>query len=253
MLSVPHWEEARQVTLAQSRSGTRVVSRLRDNFVYPIDAPWPPHELRPKMRRGRFAGATSEDDRLATEERGYYCPLQSLNSEDAVTWSVFGTLKHLVKDKQVATIGQLFDALNLPRVDAEPAFSFWPRVQHPDTAKVSHGPEIDTLIVVGNWRVLVESKWGSGIDRKQGAAGNTNQIQIRADYCDRFGRKEHPIAKWLVLGIGPTSSVFPTVGPPNDSTAVASVAWSTLFDCMPSPYRDKLGAYSRWRLQFAKA
>jgi hypothetical protein len=62
----------------------------------------------------RFIGRTPDDDRLARERLGYYCDLQSLNSEDAVTWSFFGTLAYMPAEDRQRVCSGLFERLDLP-------------------------------------------------------------------------------------------------------------------------------------------
>jgi len=48
------------------------------------------------------------------EYLGYYCDLQSLNSEDALTWSVFGPLIHGPAPRRLEFVRSLFTELGLP-------------------------------------------------------------------------------------------------------------------------------------------
>jgi hypothetical protein len=123
-LSVPHWDQSRTIRLAESKYGVRVTCSVRENLVYPADAEWPPPALRKKLGGGRWTGASPEDDRAPRDERGKYCALQSLNSEDAVTWSVFGALSRLPAPDQADVLGQLFSLLELPPPASEAEIRF---------------------------------------------------------------------------------------------------------------------------------
>jgi hypothetical protein len=93
MIEGEHWDKGRSIFLAGSASGIWVTAHPLENLVRPARGPWPTPELLQKFNaRGRFRGKTPEDDAAARSGLGYFCDLQSLNSEDALTWSVFGPL-----------------------------------------------------------------------------------------------------------------------------------------------------------------
>ncbi len=101
MRTVADWHGT-TIRLAESSSGVLVTSHAGANLVRGSTRPWPTPEILQKSTASlRFRGATEEDDKLARSELGYYCDLQSLNSEDAITWSVLGTACYLpARDRQ---------------------------------------------------------------------------------------------------------------------------------------------------------
>lgn len=83
----------RTVSVARSKGGVKAVSHPYDNLVRTGIANWPPPEIVQKLYKSRQSRAfEGKDLETATSGLGYYCDLQSLHSEDAITWSVFGTI-----------------------------------------------------------------------------------------------------------------------------------------------------------------
>jgi len=159
------------VCLAESKSGVRATCTPRVNLVYPADAPWPPAELGKKLCGSAWTGATPDDDSAPRLTDGDYCALQSLNSEDAVTYSVFGTLSRLPEREALEMYGRIFAELGLEPPGERPRLKFWTRVAHPDKpTAVASGPELDVSIYSNDVLVIGEAKWNSKIDRKQGTA-----------------------------------------------------------------------------------
>jgi len=81
-----------EILIAHSKGGVIVTAHPYDNLIRTGCVPWPPPEIVQKLYQSRqiraFAGA---DKQICTSGLGFYCDLQSIHSEDAITWSVFGT------------------------------------------------------------------------------------------------------------------------------------------------------------------
>lgn len=253
-LSVPHWSQPRTVTLAESKSGVRVTCDPRDNVVYPGEAAWPPTGLRKKLCGSRWTGATPEDDRAPRRVDGKYCALQSLNSEDAVTWSVFGSLQCLPEETQLDVHRRLFEALELPPPARVPLVRFWRRVPHPEKPEATaSGPELDAEIQSEDSLIIIEAKWNSKVDAKLGTKGDRDQIGLRVDYCADLGQREFPsIRNWVVLGIGRSPHAFEGLTDDRSSVRVRAMSWDQIVDWFPSPLRDELHRYFRWRDEHAR-
>lgn len=169
MFSVDHWQEPKQVLLAESKSGVRVARHPLDNLVNGIDSPWPQPEVLQKFYASeRFIGRTQEDDRVAREGLGYYCDLQSLNSEDAVTWSFFGTLAYMPSLDRKRVCAGLFKRMGLPAPDEQVVVWLWRRIPHPEKPESGGGPEIDFGLMSRDSLVLGEAKWNSPLGTGQG-------------------------------------------------------------------------------------
>src|SRR5687768_10138847 len=93
MHRIDHWSGQGSIAVAESKSGVLIAVNPYDNLVTTNVTPWPAPEVLQKLyANGRFRGKTPEDDDAARRTLGHYSDLQSLNSEDAVTWSVIGPL-----------------------------------------------------------------------------------------------------------------------------------------------------------------
>lgn len=86
------WNE-QEIATAHSRGGVTVTTHPFDNLVRSGCSPWPPSEVVQKLYQSRQIRAfTGVDAKSCTSGLGFYCDLQSIHSEDAITWSVFGTV-----------------------------------------------------------------------------------------------------------------------------------------------------------------
>jgi len=176
------------IPLARSKGGVKAVAHPFDNLIRTGIAAWPPPEIIQKLYKSRQSRAfEGKDFETATSGLGYYCDLQSLHSEDAITWSVFGTIARAPKDFLESWVRDLFRLIDLPVSDSTNAEIFlWRRIPHPDTL-VSGGPEIDVGIMTLNTVILVEAKWLSGVGAAQGKARDKDQIQLRGEFLAKYG------------------------------------------------------------------
>ncbi len=84
------WIERKYVS-GKSKGGVTVVGHPLDNLISTGCAPWPTPEVVQKLYQSRHFKAFQEEELTKyTACLGYYCDLQSLYSEDAITWSVWG-------------------------------------------------------------------------------------------------------------------------------------------------------------------
>jgi hypothetical protein len=112
------------------------------------------------------------------ERDGHYCSLQSINSEDTVTWSVFGAhnMAPWVEDLFSLAFGS-----GTPPAPWKP--HFWKRFPHPEKESAD-GPEPDMYFESCNgWSCAVEAKWlNTDLDKGQGYSGNKTQLEMRASF-----------------------------------------------------------------------
>ena len=253
MLVVPHWSRPGDVTLAESKSGVRATVTPRDNLVYPADGPWPPAELGKKLCGSAWTGATPEDDRAPRQTERSYCALQSLNSEDAVTYSVFGTLSRMPRSEKREVFGRMFASLGLPLAVDEPQVRFWTRVPHPDKpSAVTSGPELDVSIYAGDTLVIGEAKWNSKIDIKQGTSKERDQITLRVAHAKRLLREVHSqVQNVMVLAIGRTIESLGKIA--NDpEIPVRRITWDEIVAWFPPSMQAEFQDYFRWRDLYAQ-
>src|SRR5271157_4922107 len=84
------------IKVAQSKGGTLAVENPFSNLLLVKGTPLPPPEILQKLYASNQSSAFIEDNKnISTRYLGYYCDLQSIHSEDAITWSFFGTLLYV--------------------------------------------------------------------------------------------------------------------------------------------------------------
>jgi hypothetical protein len=245
----------RVVRAVRSRGGKTAVCDLDDNLLKPVGAHWPTPEIVQKMYGSdRLDAFESDDQSVVTERLGYYCDLQSLNSEDAMTWSYFGPLIYANGDVQ-----RHFADWLLGRVGIEERGSrscqlwLWRTVPHPDKPQSTSGPEIDFGIVTDTAVVFGEAKWRSNVGKNQGVGRDKNQIQLRRECFEKFGRAIYPWAKnFVVMGVGLSA----TVCGPWDCTdsgvrrVGCNLSWSDLCQFSEHPMAEEISAYYQWKAGF---
>lgn len=171
-------------------------------FVHPEEAllgvragfPFPAWLL-PKLVTSRQIRAFELEDRARLESAlGYYCGLQSLNSEDSVTWAVFGTLGLC----EPSTAAQWFRCLlseasgeTMQRSASPACFAPWQRIPHPQTHGWG-GPEIDFYFADSTTCCLLEAKWRSDMDEEQGKGRDVSQLEMRLKAIPHLRRLSSP-------------------------------------------------------------
>jgi hypothetical protein len=203
---------------------------------------WPAPELIQKLYASeRWRGKTEQDDQAVRKYLGHYCDLQSLNSEDAITWSFFGPLIYGPADWRQEFITQIFVALGFPKPRSSTVW-LWRRIPHPEKPASTGGPEIDFGMQSEACVVFGEAKWNSRLGTGQGVAGNRTQLDLRIAYCGSLGRRALPgIRHWGVLGVGREKDVLGTSS--SWDIAVRNASWTELVQFMPSILRPELVNY----------
>ncbi|HUY34917.1 MAG TPA: hypothetical protein VMV69_19375 [Pirellulales bacterium] len=86
------------VTAVTSRGGVVALEDYAANLIRPLGIPWPSAPVIQKLFVSNQLNAFEPaDHRTLTDRLGYYCNLQSIHSEDAITWSFFGPLMSLIQ------------------------------------------------------------------------------------------------------------------------------------------------------------
>jgi hypothetical protein len=82
-----------EIAIARSKGGVIVTAHPYANLIRPDCVSWPLPEITQKLYQSEQIRAfTGTDEQVCTSGLGYYCNLQSIHSEDAIKWSVFGAL-----------------------------------------------------------------------------------------------------------------------------------------------------------------
>jgi hypothetical protein len=248
---IPDWH-GREVCVAESKKGGVVAfADYADGLIRTTRSKWPPPEILQKLYKSRQARAFGESDQVELSAKlGYYCDLQSANSEDAATWSVFGPLMYGPREARHRFLGAL---LQLAGLDADPNESpdlwLWRRVVHPETF-VSGGPEVDFAIRSGSLLVLGESKWRSDVAANQGKTRDRDQIELRIQYLtERACTMGDGIERGAVLGLSLSSDLIQARhrGLANPRIQLSDVAWGDVAGLPEHPNHPELSDYLEWK------
>lgn len=241
----------RPIDIATSSGGVRALRNPWDGLIRGDVAPWPPPELFQKLYQSRqsraFHGADLE---TITAANGFYSDLQSLHSEDALTWSLFGPLAYARPEVRAAYVADLLTVtLGERRRSKDATVWLWRRLPHPDTL-VPGGPEIDFGIQTEDCLVLGEAKWRSSVGAAQGAQRSKDQIQLRVEFCEKYGAKFYPgVEQFVVLFVSPGPGGLTDEQRALDSSRVRVVEarWRDLGGLESNPHREEFLAHLAWR------
>jgi len=242
----------KDIQIARSKGGVIVVSNPLDNLISTGINPWPTPEILQKLYQSRQVRAfEGEQLELAKAGIGYYCDLQSLHSEDAITWSVFGTVSHSSEEIRKRWTDTFLSLSNLPDILSRGADIFlWRRIPHPDTL-VSGGPEIDFGIITENALILGEAKWQSNVASSQGKNKNKDQIMLRGEFLLKYARRIFPkLSHHIVIGVGLSKESFRSTVP--DGVLFRSVAWEAVCGLNSHPLSDEVQRYFQWKKEHTK-
>ncbi|UCZ56419.1 hypothetical protein LGV61_11910 [Desulfurispirillum indicum] len=243
---VKDWNN-RDIDCAKSRGGVTVTAHPYENLIRTGCKPWPPAEIVQKLYQSRQIRAFSgNDETVCTSGLGFYCDLQSIHSEDAITWSVFGTAARAPQSQLEAWIADLLLLLDLPRMTPSGAELFlWRRIPHPDNL-VPGGPEIDIGISTANGLILGEAKWQAGVGVAQGKNKDKDQIQLRGEFLRNYAPKFYPsCSEYVVLGISLFEDAFEDTTP--EGVAFRCVTWDQVCALPSHPCSEELGRYVNWK------
>jgi hypothetical protein len=104
----------RSITLARSKGGVPVVCDFSDNLIRDDRLPWPPPAVVQKVYGSHQSKAFGGTElAAATSNLGFYSDLQSLNSEDAITWSYFGPFLAETPESRAEFLNWLLETVEL--------------------------------------------------------------------------------------------------------------------------------------------
>jgi hypothetical protein len=145
--------------------------------------------------------------------------------------------------------------LGLPPSSPETAnLWLWRRIPHPDTL-VSGGPEIDFGIQTENLVIFGEAKWLSKIRGAQGKAQDKDQIILRNEFFEKYGRQIFGnIVHYVVLGISFHGGMLE-----NKDTKLGhavlyqrDTTWASVCGIDEHPLRNELENYLNWKVKNSK-
>ncbi len=243
---IEHWDKRGKIQVVESRGGVLATVDALANVVRASVAPWPTPELIQKLYGShKWKGKTQEDDVEARKSLGHYCDLQSLSSEDAITWSFFGPLIYGPVHWREEFTRELFRSVDLPEPGSV-AIWLWRRIPHPEKVETQGGPEIDFGVLSDDTLLLGEAKWNSPLGSGQGVAGDRTQLDLRRAYCVGLGRLDLPrIRHWCVLGVGRKADILKSAD--TGDTKIANLSWQNLASMMPERLAEELQQYLAWK------
>lgn len=255
MLTIPNWR-GQSIKVASSKGGTLAVVNPKDNLITSGITLWPPPEIVQKLYQSRHEDAFAETDLEAVKSAlGFYSDLQSLNSEDAITWSVFGTLAYADNSTKCAFVTALFDLLSIPISPvADANIWLWRRIPHPQTLD-SGGPEIDFGIETEQAILFGEAKWLSGVGQAQGKTGEKDQISLRREFFEKYGKAIFgSLSHYIVFVV----SLYGNVLKANDvnlgdaTLHFRDATWDSICNITSHPAHDELVRYLEWKKRNSK-
>lgn len=233
----------------KSRGGVEAVYNPYDNFVRPQNILWPPAEIVQKLYESIQKYSFQKDTSLSCF--GYYSDLQSINSEDAITWSVFGSLSRCCDDIRTNYVNDLIKKIGCNDVvDAKSSeISLWRRLPHPDKLTPG-GPEIDFLIQTENTLILGESKWKSKIGINQGDKGDKNQIDLRISFIKKYASVIYSDVKnYVVLLVGLETRLENEIKVYQDKDIrIKYISWNEVISLTKHPLHNELMRYYDWKI-----
>jgi hypothetical protein len=229
--------------------------RWEDNVLRGDVSPWPPHALYDQVigyvaRRDHFD--TDDAVALAAHLGGRISKVQSVNSEDAVTFSWFGTLAVASTSVRSAVVQWLYSRIGLATTASDPAIDQWVRVFHPNAPGSSRGPELDARVDDANALIYVEAKWSAGIGTGRGSTGGVpdDQIVLRRDSLRNDPLLRGDTRALAVLGVSETRTDVTKWDEGHTNERPVTVAWLTwdeLAECPAHPFAGEFRRYLDWK------
>jgi hypothetical protein len=253
-MEIVDWN-GRAIRVARSRGGVLATADFADNLIRTDTVPWPPPAVVQKLYESRQSRAFDADELAVVAERlGVYSDMQSIHSEDAITWNYFGPLAVEPPAARAAFLDWLLARVDLTMWagSATASIDLWRRVPHPDKS-LPGGPELDFVIDGDRCVVFGEVKWRSGEGRGQGRAGNKGQMQLRRDFFTKYGSAVYGDRGFAVLGVslgGPLETETPADA---HGIATRSIAWAELAEFDSHPSSEEFRRYYEWKLAHSQA
>jgi hypothetical protein len=235
------WKD-KEIPIARSRGGKISVCNYADNLIIPKSAVWPHPDIVKKLHKSNQSKAFDPEGLKALKAKlGFYCDLQSLRSEDAITWTVFGTLQYFAKETHIQFVNSMLKTIGEERNVTDCSIQLWRRITHPDTSG-SGGPELDFQILADNVIVFGECKWLSKVGENQGKQKDKNQIQLRKEYFEKYGQRIFSRAdRQIVLVVGleePQNPLCP------------SITWEEICNNTQHPLKEEITSYYQWKRKY---
>lgn len=211
---------------------------------------WPPPEVLQKLYESHHLRDFPEADHGDLQSHlGFYCDLQSIRSEDAITWSYFGPLIYATADVRLAFVASFLQKLRLPQQKA--GFSeiwLWRRLMHPEKKNMG-GPEIDFGIMTKDTVLLGETKWRTPEGKQQGLHKDRGQIELRLQLFDEHWRVFGEKRQFVVVALSLTGGLVKSQTRETAGRVIATrdITWNDVASLVEHPVQDEFTRYLEWK------
>lgn len=245
--TMPDWND-NTIGVTRSAGGTLLLCDSFAGLMRPRHGAWPPPALVMKLGEGDSRHPFAPELRAQVSGAlGHYCALQSINSEDAITWSFFGTLMYAPEASRTDFLNWLCAMLRLPWTsNTRCAIDLWRRVPHPQKPSAP-GPELDVVLDGDQVVVFVEAKWNSPEGGGQGPLSDAKQMQLRREFFEQWGSAFYGGRGNVVLGAVRGEALTEPTDASAASVVMASITWEALAGFQNHPNGDEFARYARWK------
>ena len=237
-----------------SRGGVINVADWKRNLVHGDVRPWPPPQLARKLTNpGRAEAFAAEDLARLTAKLGYLSRFQSLNSEDSLAWSWFGTLAHAPSSVRRDVTDWLLSQIGVSAAVTAADIDLWERVPNP-CHESRPGPELDARIRTDSALLYVECKWNAPLafGKTAGEGEKMDQVQLRRCALRKDEQAEESELSLVVLGVtrdpfDPGDRYTATDQPGARPVEIKWLTWNDLAGCERHPHAEEFRRYLDWR------
>ncbi|APF23810.1 hypothetical protein [Clostridium butyricum] len=187
--------------VVNTKGNSKAYINYMDNLLIPPDVIFLPVEIVSKIAKSNHLKDFDEKyhkDLMGT--KGFYTDLQSINSEAAITWSLFGYISKFNDAIRLDFFNEFLSKIGLENYEYCD-IKLWQRLPHPNTY-VSGEPEIDVILIGKINFIIIECKWNSKLGKKQGVKRNQNQMQIREKWINTIGKDIYPSHTFSLVYVG---------------------------------------------------
>lgn len=247
LISVPDWQ-GRSLIAAKSKGGVISFADYDAQLMrpHPGSIAWPPACIVQKLYASEHSRAFDPQDLSVLQRRlGYYTDLQSVHSEDVMTYNYFGLLSCVDAATRAHFSNWLISQLGVQwKPNTKCTVSLWRRIPHPDT-HVPGGPELDALIQGDSFVVFVEAKWCSPEGSSQGKQHDKGQLQLREEFLAKLGRQFFGNVQFGVLAVSLNGNLV--MSSRSGSIPCWNITWAKLCTCPYHPAQPEVEDFYKWK------
>jgi len=99
-------------------------------------------------------------------------------------------------------------------------------------------------------QIIGEAKWLSSVGSAQGVNRDKDQIILRREFCEKYGRRLLPSCRhFVILGVSPKGGIAPNITTETEGVQIWSrdTTWEAISRLDSHPVADKVQAYLAWK------